>query len=136
MEFIDTNVLLYAYDATSGRRHEQARQLVGRLGRSRLGAISVQVLQEFYVTSVRKIVLPLTPEKARARLRVLGRWPTHAPMSGDVLAASALSEDHQITFWDAMIIRSATELGCDRLWTEDLKDGQIISGVRISSPWT
>lgn len=60
-EFVDTNVLLYAYDTSAGARHEAARELVSRLGRARRGALSVQVLQEFYVNAVRKIASPLTP---------------------------------------------------------------------------
>ncbi len=135
MEFVDTNILLYAYDGSSAERHEKARELVGRLGRSRQGAISVQVLQEFYVNAVAKIATPLTPEAARLRLRVLSRWPTHSPLAGDVMAATAISQDHKVSFWDAMIIRSATELGCTRLWTEDLNHGQVIVGVRIINPF-
>lgn len=135
MEFVDTNVLLYAYDASARARHDRARALVGQLGRARRGAISVQVLQEFYVNAVAKIAVPLTPDLARVRLRALSRWPTHAPLPLDVLAATATSEDHQVSFWDAMILRSATELGCTRLWTEDLNHGQVIGGVRITNPF-
>ena len=135
MEFVDTNVLLYAYDSSAGRFHDVARELVGRLGRARQGAISVQVLQEFYVNAVAKIAVRLTPEQARGRLVVLSRWATHSPMASDVLAASAISEDNGISFWDAMIVRSASELGCPRLWTQDLNDGQVIAGVRIANPF-
>ena len=135
MEFVDTNVLLCAYDGSAGVRHARARQLVGRLGRDRVGAISVQVLAEFYVNAVTKIATPLTPDAARRRLRALGRWPAHSPAPLDVVAASVISEDHQLSFWDAMIIRSASELGCTRVWTEDLNDGQMIAGVRIANPF-
>lgn len=135
MEFVDTNVVLYAYDASAGSRHHAARELMARLGRSRQGALSVQVLQEFYVNAVAKIAVRLTPEEARRRLRALRRWPTHSPLATDVIAATVLSEDHRISFWDAMIVRSASELGCDRLWTEDLGDDQTIAGVRIVNPF-
>jgi predicted nucleic acid-binding protein len=135
MEFVDTNVLLYAYDSSAGRFHDVAGELVGRLGRARQGAISVQVLQEFYVNAVTKIAVRLTPEQARGRLVVLSRWTTHSPMAGDVVAASAISEDNGISFRDAMIVRSASELGCPRLWTQDLDDGQLIAGVRIANPF-
>lgn len=132
---MDTNVLLYAYDASNGSQHAIARELVGQLGRERRGALSVQVLQEFYVNAVAKIARPLSPSEARARLRILGRWPAHSPMPADVLAASSLAEDHRLSFWDAMIIRSATELRCERLLTEDLNHGQIIAGVEIVNPF-
>lgn len=136
MEFVDTNVVLYAYDSSAGSRHGTARDLMGRLGRSRQGALSVQVLQEFYVNVVAKIAVRLTPEDARRRLRTLLRWPTHSPLAADVVAATTISEDHRISFWDAMIVRSASEMGCTRLWTEDLNDGRLIAGVRIADPFT
>lgn len=136
LEFVDTNVLLYAYDVTAGARHEQARELVGRLGRGRTGAVSVQVLQEFYVNAVRKIASPLPPASARERIRVLSRWTTHAPLAHDVVAASEMAEEHRLSFWDAMILRSASELGCARLWTEDLNAGQRVQGVEIVNPFS
>lgn len=135
MEFVDTNVVLYAYDASAGSRHVKARELMGRLGRTRQGALSIQVLQEFYVDAVTKVAVPLTPEDARRRLRVLSRWPTHSPLAADVIVATTISEDHQISYWDAMIVRSAAEMECTRLWTEDLNDGQTIAGVRIANPF-
>ncbi|MGH9156857.1 MAG: PIN domain-containing protein [Acidimicrobiales bacterium] len=135
MDFVDTNVLLYAYDASSAGRHQRARDLVGGLGRSRQGAISVQVLQEFYVNAVTRIAVPLTPEGARRRLRAFRRWPIHAPLADDVVAATVISEDNKLSFWDAMILRSAAEMGCRRLWTEDLNHGQVVAGVRIANPF-
>lgn len=135
-EFLDTNVLLYAYDAAAGAKHETARELVLRLARSGHAAVSVQVLQEFYVNAVRKVAEPMSPSMARDRLQAFSRWIVHVPVAGDVIAASALSEDHTLSFWDAMVVNSAAALGCSILWTEDLNDSQIISGVRIRSPFT
>lgn len=135
MEFVDSNVLIYAYDTSAEGRHQQAKDLVARLGRTRQGAVSIQVLQEFHVNAVGKIAVRLSPEDARTRLRALSRWTVHSPLPSDVLAASTISEDHRISFWAAMIVRSAGALGCSQLWTEDLNDGQIIAGVRISNPF-
>lgn len=135
LEFVDTNVLLYAYDPSAGTRHEQARELVGRLGRDRRGALSVQVLQEFYVNAVTKIAEPLAPDQARDRLRVLSRWQNHAPLPHDVIAATEIAEENQLSFWDAMIVRSAAAMSCPVLWTEDLNSGQEMSGVRVANPF-
>jgi predicted nucleic acid-binding protein len=135
LEFVDTSVLLYAYDTGAGQRHERARELVGRLGRERTGALSVQVLQEFYVNLVRKVAIPIAPGDALVRLRALSRWHAHSPRPRDVIAAVELSERHRLTFWDAMIVNSAARLGCAVLWTEDLNAGQEISGVRVSNPF-
>jgi predicted nucleic acid-binding protein len=136
MEFVDTNILLYAYDSTAGERHEAASALVDRLWRERRGALSVQVLQEFYVNATRKVTETLDPEVAVDRLKSLVRWRVHSPLPDDVIAAATLSVRHQLSFWDAMIIRSAAELHCDTVWTEDLSEGQVIEGVRLASPFT
>lgn len=135
-EFVDTNVLLYAYDATAGDRHDRAVDLVSRLGRSRIGAVSVQVLQEFYVNAVKKIARPLTPEFARERIRAFSSWTVHSPTAADVVAASELSELNTISFWDAMIVRSSSVLDCTTLWSEDLNAGQVVAGVSIRNPFS
>ena len=136
VEFVDTNVLLYAYDASAGERHEAASALVDRLWRDRRGALSVQVLQEFYVNATRKVATTIDPEVAVDRLKSLTRWRVHSPLPDDVIAAATLSSRHQLSFWDAMIVRSAAELHCTTLWTEDLNDGQLIEGVRLANPFT
>lgn len=134
-EFVDTNVFLYAYDPSAADRHDAAKGLVGRLGRVRAGVISVQVLQEFYVNVTRKIAVPATPAQARDRLAVLARWRVHSPRAGDVIAATAIAEEATLSFWDAMIIRSAAQMHCPVLWTDDLNHGQIIGGVQIRNPF-
>ena len=113
-----------------------ARALVSRLGRRREGAISVQVLQEFYVNVVRKVAVPMTPSDARVRIDALSRWPVHCPKPQDVTAAADLADEHSLSFWDAMIVRRASEMGCRTLWTEDLNAGQTIAGVRVIDPFT
>lgn len=136
MEFVDTNILLYAYDPDAGERHAVASSLVDRLWSERRGALSVQVLQEFYVNATRKAAKTIDPEQAADRLRSLSRWRVHSPLADDVIAAVTLSTRYQLSFWDAMIVRSAAELRCDTLWTEDLNDGQVIEGVRLTNPFS
>ncbi|MDR0285213.1 MAG: PIN domain-containing protein [Propionibacteriaceae bacterium] len=133
-QFVDTNILLYAYDSSAGDKHERAAELVLRLARTGQGALSVQVLQEFYVNAVFKIARPLTHEQALLRLRALSQWYVHSPLASDVLAAAELRQRYQLSLWDAMIIQSASRLGCQTLWTEDLNASQVISGVAIRNP--
>jgi predicted nucleic acid-binding protein len=135
-QFVDTNILLCAYDPSAGEKHLRARTLVGELGRARRGALSVQVLQEFYVNVVRKIAVPLSPSDARDRIRMLSRWTVHSPLAHDVISGTEISEQHQISLWDAMIVRSASELGCTVLWSEDLNSGRRINGVEIRNPFS
>lgn len=135
-QFVDTNVLLYAYDPSAGERHDRARELVGGLGRKRKGALSVQVLQELYVNLTRKVAKPLSADVALQRVRVLSHWRTHSPDPVDVIAAAELAVQNQLSFWDAMIIRSASELRCEVIWTEDLNHSQLIAGVEVANPFT
>jgi predicted nucleic acid-binding protein len=136
LAFVDTNVLIYAYDRSAGRRHEHAAELVGELGARRRGAISVQVLQEFYVNVTHKIAEPLDHDAALGRVRSLSRWPVHRPGATDVLSAARLAHTQRLSFWDAMIVTSAHTLGCEVLWSEDLNDGQDVAGVIIRNPFS
>jgi predicted nucleic acid-binding protein len=77
----------------------------------------------------------MSPDDARARLRLLAQWPVHSPGAADVVAAADLAERHTLSFWDAMIIRSAEALGCAVVWSEDLNAGQRIAGVEIANPF-
>ena len=134
-QFVDTNVLVYAHDVTAGDKHERARALVEELWDSRAGCVSVQVLQEFFVTTTRKIPRPLGAPAAARIISDLARWHLHAPDAGDVLAAIDLHQESGASFWDAMILRSAKELGCETLHSEDLNPGQTYAGVQVRNPF-
>ena len=134
-EFVDANVLVYAFDSSAGRKQQVAQALLERLWESSTGCVSVQVLQEFFVTVTKKVARPLPVEEARARIRELKTWRVFAPSADDVLAAIDLHAEARIGFWDALIVLAAAESGCDVLWTEDLSDGQQMRGVRIRNPF-
>jgi predicted nucleic acid-binding protein len=134
-QFVDTNVLVYAHDVTAGDKHTQARALVEELWRTRDGCVSVQVLQEFYVTTTRKIPKPIEAPVARQVIGDLAHWHVHAPAAGDVLAAIDIHQRSDTSFWDAMILRSAKELGCGILYSEDLNPGQDYEGVVVRNPF-
>jgi len=133
--FVDTNILLYAHDDSAGGKHVQARTLVEQLWESRDGCLSVQVLQEFFVNATRKIAKPLTAETAKEIVADYSRWYLHVPAADDVLAAIGIHQRTGISFWDAMIVRSAAEVGCTVLYSEDLNAGQDYSGVRAENPF-
>ena len=133
--FVDTNVLVYAHDDSAGAKRDQARLLVEQLWGSREGCLSVQVLQEFFVTVTRKIAKPLGPETAKEIVADLSHWHMHVPAADDVLGAIGIHQRAEISFWDAMIVRSAAEMGCAVLCSEDLNAGQEYSGVRVENPF-
>ena len=134
-QFVDTNVLVYAYDVTAGDKHSRARALVNELWDTREGCLSVQVLQEFFVTTTRKIPRPLEAPAAAQIIDDLAHWHVHAPAASDVLAAIDIHQRTEASFWDAMILRSAKELGCQTLHSEDLNPGQEYDGIQVSSPF-
>lgn len=132
--FVDTNVLVYAYDLSAGEKHERARQLLEELWRSRRGRLSVQVLQEFFVCVTRKIPKPLAIYDASQLISDLAHWKTHSPAPRDVVEAIGLQERLNLSFWNAMIVRGAASLDCGVLYTEDLNPGQFYDGVRVENP--
>jgi predicted nucleic acid-binding protein len=134
-EFVDANILVYAFDASAGDRQIRARDLLDRLWRQGMGCVSVQVLQEFFVTVTRKVPKPLTVDDAADRVGEFAAWRVFSPKAADVLAAIALHKRAKLSFWDAMVVESAHQLGCGTLWTEDLTDGQHLHGVRIRNPF-
>jgi predicted nucleic acid-binding protein len=135
-EFVDANILVYALDASALGKQATAARLLEALWESGSGCLSVQVLQEFFVTVTRKVARPLSIDEAAERVREFAAWRVFAPAAGDVLAAIELHKQARINFWDAMIVQAAAELACDVLWTEDLNDHQLLRGVRIRNPFT
>ena len=135
-QFVDTNILVYAHDISAGIKHETARDLIIELWSSRQGCISLQVLQEFYVTIVQRVVKPIAPETASRIIADLGQWPLHLPDVKDVLEAIEIQQRYKLSFWDSLIICSAKKLGCDVIWTEDLNNGQRYEGVVVLNPFS
>jgi predicted nucleic acid-binding protein len=133
-QFVDTNVLVYAHDLSAGEKHTRARDLVRELWQSGEGCLSVQVLQEFYVSITRKVARPLAPDVAARIIGDLAAWRVHCPGVEDVLDAIRLQGRYQISFWDAMILVSAIQLGCQSIWSEDLNVGQVYDTVRVLNP--
>jgi predicted nucleic acid-binding protein len=134
-QFVDTNVLVYAYDATAGVKGERARALIADLWRSAEGCLSLQVLQEFFVTVTRKVARPIPATRVEKLVADLSRWTLHAPGREDLLAAIELHRQKKISLWDALILRSARQLGCETLWSEDLNAGQAFDRVKIRNPF-
>ena len=132
-EFVDTNVLIYAFDRTAGAKRARAGALIERLWTELSGCLSLQVLQEFYVTATRKLGMPASD--AARQITHLGRWTVHRPNLDDVLSAIRLHQAHKVAFWDAMILASAISLGCQVLWTEDLSDGRKWDGLTVRNPF-
>jgi predicted nucleic acid-binding protein len=133
--FLDTNILVYAYDRSAGQKHEIARQLMESCWENENGCLSIQVLQEFFVTVTRKLAMPLDDQTARQIVADLAQWHLHAPKAGDLLQAIDLHQSHQLAFWDAQVIQSALSLGCKQVLSEDLNHSQMYGEVQVINPF-
>jgi predicted nucleic acid-binding protein len=133
--FVDTNVFVYAYDQSAGIKQEKAGALLQRLWRSGKGCLSLQVLQEFYVIVTRKIQSPLPVNEATQIIKDLRGWQIHRPTVEDVLGAITIQTRFGISFWDALILRSASQLECATIWSEDLNPGQVYESVQVRNPF-
>jgi predicted nucleic acid-binding protein len=132
--FVDTNVLIYAHDVDAKDKHEMAKSVLRELWSDRTGALSVQVLQEFYVNVTRKISRPLPRQAARLVVNSYAIWCIEIAPS-DVSAAFHIEDESRIGFWDALIVAAALKIGASRILSEDLNAKQRIAGIRIENPF-
>ncbi len=134
VRFVDTNILLYAVSRDPGER-EKAK-VASELLSSRDVALSVQVLQEFYVQATRESRADrLTDEQAAALVDSFRRFPVQETTVGVALAAISTRQRFGISYWDAAILEAARALGCELVLSEDLSDGQDYAGVRVENPF-
>jgi len=134
--FVDTNILVYAYDIDAEEKHTIAQDLLMRLWKTRQGVLSTQVLQEFYATVTRKLSTPLDPATARRVIAPYQAWHVQLIEIATVLEASEIAERHQLSFWDGLIIAAARQAGAERVLSEDLQAGRVMESVLIENPLT
>jgi predicted nucleic acid-binding protein len=132
--FIDTNVLVYAYDEREGSKQAAAKKILYDLLRQRSGVLSMQVLQEFYNTVTRKLAIPLPKDKARLIVDRFARWCV-ATTPEEIKRAFQIEDEARISFWDALIFAAAIKSGAKRILSEDLNDGQVIAGIQVVNPF-
>ncbi len=133
VEFVDTNVLVYAHDGGAGPKHARAVQLLERLVEDGTGALSTQILAEFYSVATKKLCMSST--EAEEIIADLGTWIIHRPAHRDLIRAIHLQRQHKLAWWDALVLSSAAELGCPLLWSEDLAHGHSYGEVRVANPF-
>ncbi|HVO12076.1 MAG TPA: PIN domain-containing protein [Vicinamibacteria bacterium] len=134
MRFVDTSVLLYAVSTAAAEAAK--RRAARRILAAEDLALSVQVLQEFYVQATRPSRTGhLTHGDARALIESWMRFPVQETTT-DLLAASLEScRRHRLSCGDAAVIEAARLLGCDTVLSEDLPHGRVYGGVRILDPF-
>jgi predicted nucleic acid-binding protein len=132
--FLDTNVVVYAFDDDEPVKQKRARAVIGGGDHPTL-VVSTQVLAEFFVTVTRKLERPLAPDRARQAVADLATLPVVGVDKEAVLAGIDLADRHQLSLWDALIVQAAATAGCETLLTEDLADGAVLAGVSIHNPF-
>jgi len=132
--FVDTNILVYAYDRMSGVKHDRALAIVQRLWETGEGVLSTQVLQELCVTLQRRVANPASIEKIREIVRTFLAWQVVVNTPESVLRALEIEERHTISFWDALIVQAAESAGATVLYSEDLAAGRSYGAVRVVNP--
>ncbi len=134
LEFLDTNVLVYAYDPSDPRKQQIAQGLVRRAVAGEIAASS-QVLGEFVATLLHKLTPPAKPEDLMALLDALGPIKL-IPIDGDVvLRAVQARAQYGVHFYDGMILAAAERGRCQRIWSEDLNAGQQYFGCVVENPF-
>jgi predicted nucleic acid-binding protein len=134
VRFADTDVLLYAVSRDPKEQDKAAR--ANELLAARDIALSVQVLQEFYVQATRESRPdPLTHEQAAGLVESFLRFPVLAVTTELMLAAAATCRRFGVSYWDAAILEAARSMGCQVVLSEDLGDGQDYAGVRVENPF-
>lgn len=133
--FVDTNILVYAHDLEAGAKHRKAAQILEQIWQQKNGVLSIQVIQEFYVTLTRKLKKPLKQKIAKSLVEKYGHWQIMAPQMPQVLAAMDLQRKNRFSFWDAMIVQSALEAECAILLSEDMQHGRCIYNLAIQNPF-
>jgi len=133
--FLDTNVIVYAYDTSDPVKQAKAQALLTSAIRQNSGAISTQVLGEFFHTVVIKRRLMMASEAAviitalKAGLHVAGI------SLNLVMDAIAIHQRYQLRYWDALIVATAKSLACTEVVSEDMNNGQDYGGIVVVNPF-
>ena len=133
--FVDTNVLVYAYDRAAGAKRDLARDLLEALWNEGRGVLSTQVLQEFYVNVRRKTTPSVSQEEARALVADYLAWDPIVNDGAAVLEAVDASHRYRLSLWDALIVVAARRGEASVLYSEDLDHGQTFGSVQVLNPF-
>ena len=131
--FVDTNILVYAHDVDAGDKHLRARELVLKLwDEDHPPSISIQVLQELYVTLRKRGV---SIKEAQATVGDYLEWDVVENDRTVFTEALDIETKYRISFWDASVIAAARKAGAETLYSEDLNDGQVYGSVIVENPF-
>lgn len=134
LRFIDTNILLYSisHDPAEVPKRDIAIALLD----AEDIALSVQVLQEFYVQATRTTRPDaLSHDIAAGLVRTWLRFKVQEITLPVMIGALEIKATFGLSYWDSAIVAAARTLGCHELFTEDMSHGREIEGVIITNPF-
>ncbi len=131
--FVDTDILVYADDARDPRKQTIARELIRRLLTERNGKLSLQVLQEFFSAATGKLGIPAVD--VRRRIEIYASMDVVRLDTDDVLAAIDLHRLHELSIWDALVVRAGLIAGCRTLYTDGLRHGRRFEALQVVDPF-
>jgi predicted nucleic acid-binding protein len=133
---IDTNVLVYAYDPSDPFKQRRAIAVLEQVAKKVLGAVSAQILGEFFVAVTQKIRNPLTRLQAeRSLTNYVRSWVVYDVTELVVLEAVRGVVRHQLAYWDSLIWATAKLNRVPNVLSEDFRHGALIEGVRFLNPF-
>jgi predicted nucleic acid-binding protein len=133
-DFLDSNVLIYAYDINDPVKQKIAQDLVLRALAGGI-VMSTQVLAEFAATLLHKLSPPVPPGNVIAALDALGPIKLVPPDGDIVRRAVEARAAYGLHFYDGMIVAAAERAGCERIWSEDFNPGQKYFGIEVVNPF-
>jgi len=133
--FVDTNLLVYAYDSSAGKKWKTSLEVLSLLWNHRTGVLSTQVVQELFVSLTQKVKNPIRPEMAKEIISDLVQWPLVVNDGKNILRAIDLQIKYHFSFWDSLILQAAITSKSEFLLSEDFQDGQVIESVTIVNPF-
>jgi predicted nucleic acid-binding protein len=134
-DFFDSNILVYAYDDRDHAKRVRARDLLAGAMESETGAVSAQVLGEFFNTVTRRIPDALSDQEAEGVIAQVAILPVVELDLSLVQRAIGTCRRYQISYWDALIVAAAERAGCSRIISEDLNPGQLYNGIPVVNPF-
>jgi predicted nucleic acid-binding protein len=134
--FLDTNIFVYSFDASSPKKAAQAQKLIRNALETGGGIVSYQVVQEFFIVALRRFSKPMSSLDAQQYLSTTFR-PLLAVHSSPALYGEALriGARFELPWYDSLIVASAIEGECAVLYSEDFQDGQQIGSLTLSNPF-
>jgi len=133
---LDTNVLVYAHDRSEPEKQQRAVEVLERVQSGGGGALTTQVLAEFFWTATRKLSASLSMETTARQVELFARaWPVFDVTTFTVLEAIRGTRTHQMSYWDAQIWASARLNQVPIILSEDFDAGAVLEGVRFVDPF-